>query len=123
MIVPQQPARGFRGRDQEIATLNTLFETHPGSAVEIHRTAVNGNEVRTETTTAAAATGMEMAAVVIWTVDPAGTTISSGRYYSEAVRREGPGDHRVHPRSRPALVGAPAAARHAIPEVRQSRHA
>ncbi|WP_347176880.1 hypothetical protein [Parafrankia sp. EAN1pec] len=32
-----------------------------------------------------------MAAVVIWTVDPAGTTISSGRYCSEAVRREGPG--------------------------------
>lgn len=45
--------------------------------------------MRTETT--AAATGMEMAAVVIWTVDPAGTTIFSGRYYSEAVRREGPG--------------------------------
>ncbi|MEX5707130.1 hypothetical protein AB1484_02150 [Parafrankia sp. FMc6] len=45
----------------------------------------------TETTATAAATGMEMAAVVIWTVDPAGTTISSGRYYSEAVRREGPG--------------------------------
>ena len=86
MVVPQRPARGFKGREQEISNMLFLFNTYPDFSVTVLRKAVNGNEVWTETT--AQATGLEMAAVVIWTVDPASGTIVRGRYYSEAVQRD-----------------------------------
>ena len=88
MVVPQRPARGFKGREQEIRNMLFLFDTYPDFSVTVLRKAVNGNEVWTETT--AAATGLEMAAVVIWTVDPASGTIIRGRYYSETVQRGAP---------------------------------
>jgi ketosteroid isomerase-like protein len=88
MVVPQRPARGFKGREQEISNMLFLLDTYPDFSVTVLRKAVNGNEVWTETT--AAATGLEMAAVVIWTVDPASGAILGGRYYSEAVQRDAP---------------------------------
>lgn len=86
MVVPQRPDRGFRGRDREIGSMSYLFDTYPDFAVEVLRTAVDGDEVWTETT--AHATGLEMAAVVIWSVDRSTGTLRVGRYYSEPVRRE-----------------------------------
>jgi ketosteroid isomerase-like protein len=88
MVVPQRPARGFKGREQEISNMQFLFDTYPDFSVTVLRKAVSGNEVWTETT--AQATGLEMAAVVIWTVDPDSGTIVAGRYYSEPVWRDAP---------------------------------
>jgi ketosteroid isomerase-like protein len=88
MVVPQRPARGFKGREQEISNMLFLFRAYPDFSVTVLRKAVDENEVWTETT--AAATGLEMAAVVIWTVDPGSRTIIRGRYYSEAVQRDAP---------------------------------
>jgi ketosteroid isomerase-like protein len=88
MVVPQKPARGFVGRDQEVANMKSLFDTYPDFAVTVLRSAVNGDEAWTETT--ATATGLEMAAVVIWTVDAATDTLLCGRYYSEPVQRDAP---------------------------------
>lgn len=89
MVVPQRPARGFRGRDQELANMKLLFDTYPDFAVTVLRRASDGDEIWTESV--ATATGLEMAAVVIWTVDRATDSITSGRYYSEPVQREAAG--------------------------------
>jgi ketosteroid isomerase-like protein len=89
MVVPQQPSRGFKGSEQEISNMLFLFDTYPDFSVTVLRQAVSGNEVWTETT--AQATGLEMAAVVIWTIDPRSGTIFCGRYYSEPVQQDAPG--------------------------------
>jgi ketosteroid isomerase-like protein len=86
MVVPQRPARGFRGRDQEVANMRFLFDRFPDFSVSVLRQAANGPEVWTESV--ARATGLEVAAVVIWTVDAKSATISRGRYYSEPVQRD-----------------------------------
>lgn len=65
-----------------------LFDTYPDFSVTVLRHAVSGNEVWTETT--AQATGLAMAAVVIWTIDPRSGTIIAGRYYSESVQQDAP---------------------------------
>jgi ketosteroid isomerase-like protein len=52
------------------------------------RRAGDGHEVWTETV--ATATGLEMAAVVIWTADHARGVLVRGRYYSEPVQRDAP---------------------------------
>jgi ketosteroid isomerase-like protein len=88
MVVPQRPARGFAGRDQELANMRLLFETYPDFAVTVVRSARDGAEVWTETV--ATATGLEMAAVVIWTPDAAGAVLVRGRYYSEPVQHDAP---------------------------------
>jgi hypothetical protein len=88
MIVPQKPARGFRGRDQEVANMKFLFENYPEFEVTVLRKAVDGNEIWTESS--ACANGLQMAAVVIWEVDPATDTLRRGRYYSEPVTQDAP---------------------------------
>jgi ketosteroid isomerase-like protein len=88
MVVPQRPQRGFVGRDQEIANMRTLFETYPDFATTVLRSVADGDEVWTESV--ATATGLEMAAVVIWTVDRANAVLVRGRYYSEPVQRDAP---------------------------------
>jgi ketosteroid isomerase-like protein len=88
MVVPQRPLRGFVGRDQEIANMRALFETYPDFAVTVLRSVADGDEVWTESV--ATATGLEVAAAVIWTVDRASAVLVRGRYYSEAVQRDAP---------------------------------
>ncbi len=85
MIVPQKPARGFRGRAQELANLTYLFDSYPDLSILVLRKAVNGNEIWTEMY--ATGRGLEMAAIIIWEVDAAGDTLVRGRYYSEPVDR------------------------------------
>lgn len=88
MIVPQHPARGFRGRDQEVKNMRYLIETYPDCHIEVLRTAEAGSEIWIETHLTA--TGLEMAAVVIFELDPDTGTIIRGRYYSDQVDRESP---------------------------------
>ena len=87
MIVPQKPARGFVGRDQEVANIRFLFETYPDFTTTVLRKTRVGDEIWCETT--ASATGLEMAAVVVWEVDPETDTLRRGRFYSERVEHEG----------------------------------
>jgi ketosteroid isomerase-like protein len=88
MIVPQRPARGFTGRDQEIANMRFLLDSFPDVEVTVLRKVRSGNEIWTETT--ATATGLEVAAVIIWEVDEASNTLRRGRYYSEPVQHDAP---------------------------------
>jgi ketosteroid isomerase-like protein len=88
MIVPQKPARGFVGRDQECKNMQTLFDSYPDLAVTVLRLATSGHEVWTETTATAA--DFDMAAVIIWTIDEATGTLRSGRYYAEPVQHDAP---------------------------------
>ncbi len=88
MIVPQKPARGFKGRDQEVANMRFLFETYPDFEVTLLRKAVSGNHIWTESH--ATASGLEMAAVTIWEIDEESGTIVRGRYYSEPVQQDAP---------------------------------
>jgi ketosteroid isomerase-like protein len=88
MVVPQKPARGFKGRDQEVQNMKTLLDAHPDLSVTVLRRADSRDEVWTETL--ATADGLEMAAVIIWTVDDATGTLTRGRYYSEVVQRDAP---------------------------------
>jgi limonene-1,2-epoxide hydrolase len=88
MIVPQKPARGFKGREQEVKNMRYLFETYPDFHVTLLRKAVVGNEIWTENH--ATATGLEMAAVTIWALDEATGTIVQGRYYSDPVQHDAP---------------------------------
>jgi hypothetical protein len=87
MIVPQHPARGFVGRDQEVANIRFLFETYPDFTTTVLRKARIGDEIWCETTASAA--GLEMAAVVVWEIDAATDTLRRGRFYSERVEHEG----------------------------------
>ena len=88
MIVPQHPARGFKGRDQEVKNMRFLMEAHPEGRIEVQRMAENLPEVWIEN--AYRADGLEMAAVVIYEIDPETDTIRRGRYYSEPVEQGGP---------------------------------
>lgn len=89
MVVPQKPNRGFRGRGQELANMRYLFETCPDMTVTLLRKCVDGTEIWTETT--ATGTNLNVAACVIWQIDPVTDTIRSGRYYAEAVQHDAPG--------------------------------
>ena len=88
MIVPQHPARGFKGRDQEVKNMRFLIESHPEGRIEVQRMVEDLPEIWIENSYRA--DGLEMAAVVIFRVDPGTDTIISGRYYSEPVDRGGP---------------------------------
>lgn len=88
MVVPQHPARGFKGRDQEVENMRHLITTHPDSRIEILRMVESGSEIWVENHLTA--TGLEMAAVVIFEIDRTTDTILRGRYYSDQVERGGP---------------------------------
>lgn len=88
MIVPQHPARGFKGRDQEVKNMRFLIESHPEGRIEVQRMVEDPPEVWIEN--AYRADGLEMAAVVIYEIDPDTDTILRGRYYSEPVDPGGP---------------------------------
>jgi ketosteroid isomerase-like protein len=88
MIVPQHPARGFKGRDQEVKNMQYLLTNYPNLRIEVERMVESGSEVWVENHLIA--TGLEMAAVVIFEIDAETDTIRGGRFYSEPVDREGP---------------------------------
>ncbi len=88
MVVPQHPARGFKGRDQEVKNMRHLITTYPDRRIEILRMVESGSEVWVENHLTA--TGLEMAAVVIFEVDHSTDTILRGSYYSGQVERGGP---------------------------------
>jgi ketosteroid isomerase-like protein len=88
MVVPQHPARGFRGREQEVKNMQHLLTTFPDCHIEVQRMVESGSEVWIENHFTAS--GLEMAAVVIFEIDPASDTIRRGRYYSDPVDRSGP---------------------------------
>ena len=88
MIVPQHPARGFKGRDQEVRNMRTLMTTHPEGRIEVRRVVESGNEVWVQNRYTSNA--LEMEAVVIYEIDPVTDTILVGHYYSEEVDRGGP---------------------------------
>jgi hypothetical protein len=86
MIVPQKPARGFKGKAQEVENIRYLCESHPDLVLTVLRKSRSGDEIWTEASLKAP--NLEMAAVTIWTVDPATDTLLAGRYYSEPVQHE-----------------------------------
>jgi hypothetical protein len=88
MVVPQHPARGFTGREQEVKNMRHLLATYPDAHIEVLRLVESGSEIWVENHLTAS--GLEMAAVVIFEIDAATDTIRRGRYYSEPVDREGP---------------------------------
>lgn len=88
MIVPQHPARGFKGRDQEVKNMRFLIEAHPEGRIEVQRMVEDLPEVWIEN--AYRADGLDMAAVVIYEIDTETDTIVRGRYYSEPVDPGGP---------------------------------
>ncbi len=88
MIVPQRPARGFVGGAREIENMRYLVDTYTDLAVTVLRKVRVGNEVWTET--AATATGLEVAAVIIWEIDADTDTLVRGRFYSEPVQHDAP---------------------------------
>jgi ketosteroid isomerase-like protein len=88
MIVPQQPARGFRGRAQEVENMRLLMASHPEGRIEVRRIVEHGNEIWVQNRYTSA--GLEMEAVVIYEIDPATDTILAGHFYSEKVDRGGP---------------------------------
>jgi ketosteroid isomerase-like protein len=89
MVVPQHPARGFTGREQEVKNMSHLLKNHPDAHIEVQRMVESGSEIWVENQLSA--TGLEMAAVVIFEIDADSDTIRRGRYYSDRVHREGPG--------------------------------
>jgi ketosteroid isomerase-like protein len=88
MIVPQHPARGFKGRDQEVKNMRGLMTAHPEGRIEVRRIVERGDEVWVQNRYTSA--DLEMEAVVIYEIDPATDTILAGHYYSEKVDRGGP---------------------------------
>jgi hypothetical protein len=88
MIVPQHPARGFKGRDQEVKNMEHLITTHPEGRITVRRMVEAPNEVWAQNTFTA--DGLTIEAVVIFEIDPETDTIRSGHYYSEAVDEGGP---------------------------------
>lgn len=89
MIVPQHPARGFKGMDQELKNMAYLFETHPDCHIETLRMVDAGDEIWVENHLTA--TDLEMAAVVVFGIDRESDTLLWGRYFSDPVDRGGPG--------------------------------
>jgi SnoaL-like domain len=88
MVVPQHPARGFKGRDQEVKNMEYLLEAYPEGRINVLRMIETPTEIWAETTFSAPE--LEIAAVVIFEVDPETDTIRGGRFYSEPVDRGGP---------------------------------
>jgi ketosteroid isomerase-like protein len=88
MIVPQHPARGFKGRDQEVRNMRYLMTAHPEGRIEVRRIVERGDEVWVQNRYTS--DGLEMEAVVIYEIDPVTDTIRAGHYYSERVDRGGP---------------------------------
>ena len=88
MIVPQHPARGFKGRDQEVANMRRLMTAHPEGRIEVRRIVEHGNEIWVQNSYTC--DDLEMEAMVIYEIDPATDTIRAGHYYSEKVDRGGP---------------------------------
>jgi ketosteroid isomerase-like protein len=88
MIVPQHPARGFTGRDQEVKNMRYLLDTHPEGRLEVLRMVEAPPEIWVETHYTA--TDLEMAAAVIFEIEPSTGTIIRGRYFSDEVDRESP---------------------------------
>jgi ketosteroid isomerase-like protein len=111
MVVPQHPARGFQGREQEIKNMQYLLTTYPDCHIEVQRMVEAGSEIWIENHLTA--TGLEMAAVVIFEIDPDSDTIRRGRYYSDPVERSGPGSdewiYRLVPGGEPAVNPKPLA--------------
>jgi hypothetical protein len=89
MIVPQCPARGFKGRRQEVENMRQLMAAHPEGRIEVRRMVEHGHEVWVQTRYAA--DHLEMEAVVIYEIDHATATIAAGHYYAQKVDRGGPG--------------------------------
>jgi ketosteroid isomerase-like protein len=88
MIVPQHPARGFTGRQQEVKNMEYLLSNYPDLRIEVVGMVESGSAVWIENRLTA--TGLEMAAVVIFDIDRETDSIRRGRFYSEPVDREGP---------------------------------
>ncbi len=88
MIVPQHPARGFTGRQQEVKNMQYLLTNYPDLRIEVVRMVESECEVWVENHLEA--TGLEMAAVVIFDIDPGTDSLRRGRFYSEPVDRKGP---------------------------------
>jgi ketosteroid isomerase-like protein len=88
MIVPQHPARGFTGRQQEVKNMQYLLSNYPDLRIEVVGMVESGPAVWIENRLTA--TGLEMAAVVIFDIDRETNSIRRGRFYSEPVDREGP---------------------------------
>jgi ketosteroid isomerase-like protein len=88
MIVPQHPARGFTGREQEVKNMQYLLTNYPDLRIEVQRMVESEEEVWIENHLRAG--GLEMAAVVIFDIDRETDSIRRGRFYSEPVDREGP---------------------------------
>jgi ketosteroid isomerase-like protein len=88
MIVPQHPARGFKGRDQEVRNMRGLMTDHPDGRIEVRRIVEHGSEIWVQNRYTSA--GLEMEAVVIYEIDPVSDTILVGHYYSEKVDRDSP---------------------------------
>lgn len=88
MIVPQHPARGFKGRAQEVRNMRTLMTRHPEGRIEVRRIVESGQETWVQSRYTAGA--LEIEAVVIYEIDPATDTILVGHYYSDHVDRGGP---------------------------------
>src|SRR5258708_33860258 len=83
MIVPQHPARGFRGRDQEVRNMRSLMTTHPEGRIEVRRAVESGNEVWVQNRYTCDA--LEMEAVGIYAIDPAAETTLVCHCYSRQV--------------------------------------
>lgn len=88
MVVPQHPGRGFKGREHEVKNMQHLLTNFPDAHIEVQRMVESGSEIWVENHLTAS--GLEMAAVVIFEIDSDTDTIRSGRYYSEPVDPEGP---------------------------------
>jgi SnoaL-like domain len=88
MVVPQHPARGFKGRKQEVRNMEHLLQTYPDGRINLLRMIETPRETWAETTFSAPE--LEIAPDVIFDVDPEADTIRGGRFYSEPVDRGGP---------------------------------
>ena len=88
MVVPQHPARGFKGKDQEVKNMRYLMTKYPEGRIEVQRMVETSSEVWIENRYVSAE--LQMAAVVIFEIDRETGTIRSGRYYSEPVDWGGP---------------------------------
>ena len=88
MVVPQHPARGFKGKDQEVKNMRYLMTKFPEGRIEVQRMVETSSEVWIENSYVSSE--LQMAAVVIFEIDQETNTIRSGRYYSEPVDRGGP---------------------------------
>ena len=88
MIVPQHPARGFVGRDQEVKNMRHLMTSHPEGRIEVKRMVTTPTDIWVQNSYHAA--GLHIEAVVIFEIDLETDTIRAGHYYSDEVDDESP---------------------------------